>query len=97
MGLASPHTEEVVKYVDKVGGFEWLIDKNEIDGASALKLDLSLDAPIIIVPKNSMSKELVSSMTALQFHLTSLFVKFYDSSLIAIICINILLMNTVTS
>ncbi|KAK1380403.1 Calcium-dependent lipid-binding family protein [Heracleum sosnowskyi] len=59
MGLATPHTEEVVKYVDKVGGFEWLIDKNEIDGASALKLDLSLDAPIIIVPRNSMSKDFI--------------------------------------
>lgn len=59
MELATPHTEEVVKYVDKVGGFEWLIEKYEIDGASALKLDLSLDTPIIVVPRNSTSKELV--------------------------------------
>ncbi|WOH07393.1 hypothetical protein DCAR_0726823 [Daucus carota subsp. sativus] len=59
MGLATPHTEEVVKYVDKVGGFEWLIEKNEIDGGSALKLDLSLDTPIIIVPRNSMSKDFI--------------------------------------
>uniref|UniRef100_A0A175YPS3 Uncharacterized protein n=1 Tax=Daucus carota subsp. sativus TaxID=79200 RepID=A0A175YPS3_DAUCS len=59
MELAAPHTEEVVEYVDKVGGFEWLIDKNEIDGASALKLDLSLDAPIIILPRDSMSKDFI--------------------------------------
>ncbi|KAH7682946.1 Vacuolar protein sorting-associated protein 13 [Dioscorea alata] len=57
MELASPHTEEAIKFVDKVGGIEWLIQKYEIQGASAVKLDLSLDTPIIIVPKNSMSKD----------------------------------------
>lgn len=57
MELATPHTEEVIKLVDKVGGIEWLIQKYEIDGASALKLDLSLETPLIIVPRNSMSKE----------------------------------------
>ncbi|XP_077211040.1 calcium-dependent lipid-binding family protein isoform X2 [Tasmannia lanceolata] len=57
MELATPHTEEAIRFVDKVGGFEWLIQKYEIDGASALKLDLSLDTPIIIVPQNSMSKD----------------------------------------
>lgn len=57
MELANPHTEEAIKLVDKVGGFEWLIQKYEIDGSSALKLDLSLDTPIIVVPKNSLSKE----------------------------------------
>lgn len=60
MELASPHTEEAIKLVDKVGGFEWLIQKYEIDGATAVKLDLSLDTPIIIVPMNSMSNEFVS-------------------------------------
>lgn len=60
MGLATPHTEEAVKLVDKVGDFEWLIQKYEIDGAAALKLDLSLDTPIIIVPKNSNSNEFVT-------------------------------------
>lgn len=59
MELATPHTEDSIKLVDKVGGFEWLINKYEIDGSSALKLDLSLDTPIIIVPKNSTSKEFV--------------------------------------
>lgn len=57
MGLATPHSEEVIKLVDKVGGFEWLIQKDEMDGATALKLDLSLDTPIIVVPRDSLSKE----------------------------------------
>lgn len=57
MELASPHTEEAIRLVDKVGDFEWLIQKYEIDGSSALKLDLSLDTPIIVVPRNSLSKE----------------------------------------
>ena len=59
MELATPHTEEAIKFIDKVGGFEWLIQKYEMDGASAIKLDLSLETPIIIVPKNSQSEEYV--------------------------------------
>lgn len=55
--LATPHTEEAIKLVDKVGGIEWLIQKYEIDGATAVKLDLSLDTPVIIVPRNSMSSD----------------------------------------
>ncbi|XP_042475866.1 uncharacterized protein LOC122057714 isoform X2 [Macadamia integrifolia] len=57
MELATPHSEEAIKLVDKVGDFEWLIHKYEIDGASAIKLDLSLDTPIIIIPRDSMSKD----------------------------------------
>ncbi|KAI4335042.1 hypothetical protein L6164_013726 [Bauhinia variegata] len=59
MELASPHTEEAIELVDKVGGFEWLIQKYEIDGATALKLDLALDTPTIIVPRNSTSKDFI--------------------------------------
>ncbi|XP_044485071.1 uncharacterized protein LOC123210663 isoform X2 [Mangifera indica] len=59
MELATPHSEEVIKLVDKVGGFEWLIKKYEMDGAPAWKLDLSLDTPIIIVPRNSVSKDFI--------------------------------------
>ncbi|KAL6841988.1 hypothetical protein ACP4OV_028188 [Aristida adscensionis] len=59
MELATPHTEEAIQFIDKVGGFEWLIQKYEIDGASAIKLDLSLDTPIIIVPKNSQSEDCI--------------------------------------
>ncbi|XP_020520361.1 uncharacterized protein LOC18430003 [Amborella trichopoda] len=57
MELANPQTEEAIRLVDKVGGVEWLIQKYEIDGATAVKLDLSLDTPIIIVPRNSKSKD----------------------------------------
>ncbi|XP_062108869.1 uncharacterized protein LOC133819601 isoform X1 [Humulus lupulus] len=59
MELATPRTEEAIKLVDKVGGFEWFIQKYEIDGATALKLDLSLDTPMIIVPRNSTSKDFI--------------------------------------
>ncbi|GKV06822.1 hypothetical protein SLEP1_g18658 [Rubroshorea leprosula] len=59
MELATPHTEDVIKLVDKVGDFEWLVQKYEIEGAAALKLDLSLDTPIIIVPGNSTSKDFI--------------------------------------
>ena len=65
MELATPRTEEAIKLVDKVGGFEWFIQKYEIDGAIALKLDLSLDTPIIIVPRNSSSREYVDIATFL--------------------------------
>ncbi|CAA0829437.1 calcium-dependent lipid-binding family protein, partial [Striga hermonthica] len=57
VGLATPHTEEAIELVDKVGGIEWLIQKYEVDGASAVKLDLSLDNPMIVVPQNSLSKD----------------------------------------
>nr|KJB15491.1 hypothetical protein B456_002G180800 [Gossypium raimondii] len=30
MKLATPHTEEVIKLVDKVGDFEWLIQKSPL-------------------------------------------------------------------
>ncbi|KAI3677366.1 hypothetical protein L1987_86992 [Smallanthus sonchifolius] len=59
VALAAPNTEEAMKFVDKVGGFEWLIQKYEMDGSAAVKLDLSLETPIIVVPRNSSSKELV--------------------------------------
>nr|XP_043635621.1 uncharacterized protein LOC122606820 [Erigeron canadensis] len=57
VGLAAPNTEEAIKFVDKVGGFEWLIQKYEMDGSAALKLDLSLETPIIVVPRNSSSDD----------------------------------------
>ena len=59
VALAAPNTEEAIKFVDKVGGFEWLIHKYEMEGSAALKLDLSMETPIIVVPRNSSSKEFV--------------------------------------
>ncbi|KAK1391153.1 hypothetical protein POM88_019331 [Heracleum sosnowskyi] len=43
-----------IVFLYRLVGFEWLIEKNEIDGGSALKPDLLLDTP---VPRNSMSRE----------------------------------------
>lgn len=57
VALAAPNTEEAIKFVDKVGGFEWLIHKYEMEGSAALKLDLSMETPIIVVPRNSSSKD----------------------------------------
>ncbi|MQL90982.1 hypothetical protein Taro_023594, partial [Colocasia esculenta] len=72
MELATPHTEEAVRFVDKVGDFEWLIQKYEIDGASAIKLDMSLDTPIIIVPRDSSSKDFLQ-LDLGQLHLCNSF------------------------
>lgn len=87
MELATPHTatlhtEEAIKLVDKVGGIEWLIQKYEIDGATAIKLDLSLDTPIIVIPRNSLSKELVCA-----------FFNYYSSLAKFCICILIILFH----
>ncbi|XP_057809782.1 uncharacterized protein LOC131024279 [Salvia miltiorrhiza] len=59
MELAPPRPEEAIKLVDKVAGIEWLIQKYEVDGASAIKLDLMLDNPIIVVPRNSLTKDFI--------------------------------------
>lgn len=76
MELATPRTEEAIKLVDKVGDFEWLIQKYEADGASSIKLDLSLDTPIIIIPRHSSSKEYASFGKCLSCHLIILFLIF---------------------
>ncbi|CAH1441153.1 unnamed protein product [Lactuca virosa] len=67
VALAPPVSEEAIKFVDKVGGFEWLIKKYEMDGAAARKLDLSLETPIIVVPRDSNGTELVVLPFQLQF------------------------------
>ncbi|XP_035834787.1 uncharacterized protein LOC110887015 isoform X3 [Helianthus annuus] len=57
VALAAPNTEEAMKFVDKVGGFEWLIQKYEMEGSAAVKLNLSLETPIIVIPQNSSGKD----------------------------------------
>ncbi|KAI3512412.1 hypothetical protein L1887_19727 [Cichorium endivia] len=57
LALVPPNSEEAIKFVDKAGGFEWLIKKYEMDGGAAIKLDLSLETPIIVVPRNSHNKD----------------------------------------
>ncbi|KAL3679175.1 hypothetical protein R1sor_022131 [Riccia sorocarpa] len=55
--LATPHVQQVITVVDKVGGIEKLIQQSDIEGGPAIKLDLSFDTPIIIMPRNSESHE----------------------------------------
>lgn len=57
VGLASPQATQVVTVVDKVGGTEKLIQQSDMEGSPAVKLDFSLDTPIIIMPRCSTSQE----------------------------------------
>lgn len=59
VALATPQTTQVVTVVDKVGGTEKLIQESDVEGSSAVKLDFSLDTPIIIMPRSSDSQEYV--------------------------------------
>ncbi|XP_047948182.1 uncharacterized protein LOC125194160 isoform X1 [Salvia hispanica] len=59
MELAPPRPEEAIKLVDKVAGIEWLIQKYEVDGAAAIKFNLLLDNPIILVPRNSLTRDFI--------------------------------------
>ncbi|XP_078433928.1 calcium-dependent lipid-binding family protein isoform X2 [Wolffia australiana] len=68
--LGTPRSEEAVKLVDKVGNFEWLIQKYEIEGASSIKLDLSLHTPIIIIPGHSSSRDFLQ-LDLGQLHLSN--------------------------
>lgn len=55
--LATPQAQQVTRVVDKVGGIEKLVRESDIDGAPALKLNIFLETPIIIMPRCSTSKE----------------------------------------
>ncbi|KAI5061209.1 hypothetical protein GOP47_0023714 [Adiantum capillus-veneris] len=55
--LSAPHTQHFTRVVDKVAGIERLVPQSDIDGLPALKLNVSLKTPIIIVPGDSASKD----------------------------------------
>lgn len=57
VALATPQTTQVVTVVDNVGGTQKLIQQSDVEGSTAVKLDLSLDTPIIIMPRCSNSQE----------------------------------------
>lgn len=57
VALATPRTTQVVTVVDNVGGTEKLIQQSDVEGSTAVKLDLSLDTPIIFMPRSSKSQE----------------------------------------
>jgi hypothetical protein len=53
VALATLRSSQVVSVVDKFGGTEKLIQQSDMGGSPAVKLDLSLDTPIIIMPRCS--------------------------------------------
>jgi vacuolar protein sorting-associated protein 13A/C len=55
--LSAPHAQHLTRVVDKVGGMEKFVPQSDIEGLPALKLNVSLDNPIIKMPKSSSSKE----------------------------------------
>lgn len=57
MGLAPSTSDGVVKLRDQVTDSEKWFTTSEIDGSPAMKLDLSLTRPIIIMPRRTDSLE----------------------------------------
>lgn len=57
MGLAPSNSETVVKLKDQVTNSEKWVTTSEIEGLPALKLDLSLSRPIILMPRRTDSSE----------------------------------------
>ncbi|XP_024542530.1 uncharacterized protein LOC9648284 isoform X1 [Selaginella moellendorffii] len=55
--LASPQTQQIITVFDAAGGTEKIMQQADMDGAPALRLNLSMDTPIIIMPRSSSSKE----------------------------------------
>nr|XP_009413254.1 PREDICTED: uncharacterized protein LOC103994598 isoform X1 [Musa acuminata subsp. malaccensis] len=55
MGLLPSNAEGVVKLKDQVTNSEKWVSKSEIEGSSAIKLDLSLSRPIILMPRHTKS------------------------------------------
>ncbi|XP_057872719.2 uncharacterized protein LOC131078906 isoform X2 [Cryptomeria japonica] len=57
MGLTSKESNSIVKLKNRVTNFEKSFTKSEIEGSPALRLDLSLRKPIIIMPRRTDSKD----------------------------------------
>lgn len=57
MGLVPKTKKSVVKLKDQVTNSEKLFTTSEIEGSPALKLDLSLRKPIILMPRRTDSHE----------------------------------------
>ncbi|GBG70050.1 hypothetical protein CBR_g4878 [Chara braunii] len=55
--VTAPQVQNTVKVVDKVRGIERLIEQSEMEGGLALKLDVSMENPVIIVPSSSNSSD----------------------------------------
>lgn len=59
MGLVPNNSKPVVKLKDQVTNSEKLLTASEIEGSPAVKLDLSLTKPIILMPQRTDSLEYV--------------------------------------
>ena len=59
MGLAPNTSNSVVKLKDQVTDSEKWFTTSEIEGSPAMKLDLSLTRPIILMPRRTDSLEYV--------------------------------------
>lgn len=57
MGLAPVNSHDVVRIKDQVSNSEKWLPRSEIEGSPALKLDLSLKKPIILLPQRTNSIE----------------------------------------
>lgn len=57
MGLVPNKTDDVVEVKDQVTNAEKWFTKSELEGSPAVKLDLSLRKPIILMPRRTDSLE----------------------------------------
>lgn len=57
MGLVPSNSKEVVKIKDQVTNSEKWFTTSEFEGSPALKMDLSLRKPIILMPRRTDSLE----------------------------------------
>lgn len=57
MGLVPKDSKDVVKFKDQVTNSEKWFTTSEIEGSPALRLDLSLRKPIILMPRRTDSLE----------------------------------------
>lgn len=57
MGLVPSDSKDDVQIKDQVANSENRLTKSEIEGSPAVKLDLSLKKPIILMPKRTNSIE----------------------------------------
>lgn len=57
MGLVPSDSKGVVKMKDQITDSEKWFTNSEIEGSPALKLDLSLKKPIIVMPRHTDSPE----------------------------------------
>ena len=61
MGLVPKDSKDVVKLKDQVTNSEKWFTTSEIEGSPALRLDLSLRKPIILMPRRTDSLEYVTT------------------------------------